>query len=95
MAAILDHCKVLLIRIQQILDNLMKPRSPDTTTQTVSFTTNIKWVFSKRKVDNLRTRLESAKVTLSVMMSGFDWALLLNQKECAEMSSPVITEANR
>jgi hypothetical protein len=38
------------------------------------------WFFTKDTVDKQRLRLESSKGTLNLMMIGFNWALLLEQK---------------
>jgi hypothetical protein len=80
MAVILIHCKANLEKIQNVVDKVSNA-SATGDDRRMSAIARAKWVFSKSKVETLRTRLESSKLTLNVMMTGFDWALLLEQKQ--------------
>ncbi|KAG4433607.1 hypothetical protein IFR05_010910 [Cadophora sp. M221] len=77
--AIVDHCKEILERIQMVVDKLTGEVRPDGESK-VTYVARAKWIFAKSKVECLRTKLESSKLTLSVMMTGFNWALMLDQK---------------
>ncbi|KAH6702854.1 hypothetical protein BKA61DRAFT_740423 [Leptodontidium sp. MPI-SDFR-AT-0119] len=91
--AIVDHCKEILERIQKVVDKLTGEVRPDEKSK-VTYVARAKWIFAKGKVDCLRTKLESSKLTLSVMMTGFNWALMLDQKQESENSSAEAARQN-
>lgn len=78
MKAILDYCEKILKSIQEVLEGIKPSELGDDVK--ISLSGRMKWLLNKSVIDKLRLRLESSKTTLNIMMTGFNWALLLEQK---------------
>jgi len=78
MKPILNYCEKILKNIHEVLRGIKLSKLGDDVK--ISFSGRMKWLLNKRVVDKWKLRLESSKTTLNIMMTGFNWALLLEQK---------------
>jgi ABC-type multidrug transport system fused ATPase/permease subunit len=70
---VLDQCQEIFKDIESIIDGLQK-RKAATLEPSSQFISRVRWTSKKSKLQLLRTRLESCKITLHIMLTTLDFA---------------------